>query len=128
MIKFVIEGETPSKKNNRIINCKTGGSFPSKTYTEWHKRIQPDIERQMSEQAQGCGYKLPLSKPCSIKMLFIHGDLTRRDSDNEATSILDLLQDCGVLADDCWQIVRKIHIENGYMPNKSYCKVEIETL
>lgn len=128
MLCFVINGETPSKKNNRIINRKTGQSFPSKRYTEWHKIAKPEIEGQMLQQASTCGMTIPLNAPLKIKMTFLHGDLTCRDSDNGASSILDLLQDCGVLADDNWQIVKEINIRNGYFEGKSMCKVEIDLL
>ena len=58
-------------------------------------------------------------------MVFCHGDRTRRDSDNEATSILDLLQDGLVIADDNWQIVRKICIINRYEKNNPHCEITL---
>ena len=128
MLSFVLEGETPSKKNNRIVNRKTGATFPSKKYTEWHKVAKNLVQSQALMQARDSGFQLPINKPCQIKMLFAHGDLSRRDSDNEATSILDLLQDCDVLADDCWQIVRELNIKNTYFQGKSFCKIVIESL
>ena len=48
--------------------------------------------------------------PVSITLTFYHGDQVRRDSDNQAASIMDLLQDAKVLADDRWQIVRILTI------------------
>ena len=98
MITFVILGETPAKKNSRIVNTKTGRSFPSKRYTQWHR----DAMLQVYTQKQNA----PIDKPCRIKLTFTHGDLRRRDSDNGSSSILDLLIDSGVLTDDNWQIVR----------------------
>lgn len=117
---FIIIGETPSKKNSRIVNTKTGRSFPSKRYSQWHRDAVLQMSLQKKEQ--------PIDKPCRIKMIFTHGDLRRRDSDNGSSSILDLLTDCGVLADDNWQIVQSLQIENDYKKNEPSCKVEIDLL
>ena len=118
MITFVILGETPAKKNSRIVNTKTGRSFPSKRYTQWHRDAMLQIYTQKQNE--------PIEKPCRIKMTFTHGDLRRRDSDNGSSSILDLLTDSGVLSDDNWQIVRSLQIDNDYKKNEPSCKVEIE--
>ena len=120
MQTYLLIGETPSKKNSRIINTKTGRSFPSKRYAQWHRDAVFQITTQQSEKT--------IDKPCKIKMTFIHGDLRRRDSDNGSSSILDLLTDTKVIADDNWQIVKKIEIENGYKKNEPCCIVEIEPL
>lgn len=65
----------------------------------------------------------PLASPLCVKMIFYHGDLTRRDSDNEATSILDLLKDTRIIADDNWKIIRQIQIENRYEKNAARCEI-----
>ena len=61
-------------------------------------------------------------------MIFTHGDLIRRDSDNGSSSILDLLVDCGVLKDDNWKVVKKLEIENEYVKNQPSCSVEIQPI
>jgi len=40
---------------------------------------------------------------------------------------MDLLVDCGILADDNWQIVQNIEIKNSYEKNNAFCVVEIAT-
>ncbi len=59
-------------------------------------------------------------------MTFWHGDNRRRDSDNGASSVLDLLTDCKVIKDDKWQIVRLVEIRNFYEKSNPRCLVEID--
>lgn len=120
---FYIDGETPSKKNSRI-NTRTGRSFPSKRYQEWHDVARLQILSQMRKQ----NINSPIDYASKVSIVFVHGDLVRRDSDNSTSSILDLLMDCKVIADDNWKIVRELHITNGFVKGKSRCKVEIEKL
>lgn len=120
---FYIDGETPSKKNSRI-NTRTGRSFPSKRYQEWHDVARLQILSQMRKQ----NISSPIDYASKVSIVFVHGDLVRRDSDNATSSILDLLMDCKVIADDNWKIVRELHITNGFVKGKSRCKVEIEKL
>ena len=120
---FYIDGETPAKKNNRI-NTKSGRSFPSKRYQEWHDVARLQILSQMRNQ----NVSSPVNIPSKVSITFVHGDLVKRDSDNATSSILDLLKDCKVIADDNWKIVRELHIRNGFVKGKSRCKVEIDKL
>lgn len=120
---FYIDGETPAKKNSRI-NTRTGRSFPSKRYQEWHDVARLQILSQMRKQC----ISSPIDYASKVSIVFVHGDLVRRDSDNATSSILDLLMDCKVIADDNWKIVRELHITNGFVKGKSRCKVEIEKL
>lgn len=68
---------------------------------------------------------MPIEREIRIKMTFYHGDNRRRDSDNGASSILDLLTDCKVIKDDKWQIVRLLEIRNFYEKNNPRCLIEI---
>jgi len=120
---FYIDGEVPSKKNSRI-NTRTGKSFPSKRYQEWHDVARLQILLQMRKQ----NISSPIDYASKVSITFVHGDLVRRDSDNATSSILDLLKDCKVIADDNWKIVRELHIRNGFVKGKSRCKVEIEKI
>ena len=125
---FNIIGETPSKKNSRIFNTKTKRCFPSERYTKWHFLAKQQVLCQELEQRKQTLFVLPIDKPCKIKMIFTHGDLIRRDSDNGSSSILDLLVDCGVLKDDNWKVVKKLEIENEYVKNQPSCSVEIQPI
>lgn len=117
MIRLQIMGETPAKKNSKVIT-KSGAIIPSERYREWHKSAMQQIDAQ-------CHVVTPIEKECCIKMVFYHGDKRRRDSDNGASSILDLLCDSRILSDDKWEIVRKLQIENEYDKNMARCIIEI---
>lgn len=120
MIRMIIKGETPAKKNSKILT-RTGKLIPGKKYQEWHK----DAMLQVTEQKKLL-QKLPIEREVIIYMDFIHGDQRRRDSDNGTSSILDLLVDAGILADDKWQIVRQLHVTNEYEKNDPMCIIAIE--
>lgn len=114
---FEINAETPAKKNSRIT-LRNGMTIPSKRYREWHKFAVAEIKTQ----------KLPLSpldSPVRVLLRFTHGDLRRRDSDNGTSSIMDLLTDCRILADDNWQIVRQIRVQNDYVKGEPKCEIVI---
>ena len=125
MIRFLIQGETPAKKNSRIV-LRNGINIPSKKYQEWHKDATEQIHRQAELQKDVLFPMVPITEEISVTLTFYHGDQRRRDSDNGTSSILDLLTDCGVLEDDKWQIVREIKTRNYYDKNNARCIVEIE--
>ena len=127
MIRLQIMGETPSKKNNKIIT-KTGKLIPSKRYQGWHKDAINQIRSQFFLQVQNLFDTVPINCELKIKLTFYHGDMRRRDSDNGTSSIFDLLTDCGILEDDCWTIIREFSVENKYEKNLARCVIEIERL
>lgn len=98
--------ETPSKKNSRVVDRRTGRTFPNKRYTEWHKAASIYVRQQNARTLDG--------GPFALYLEFTHGDRVRRDSDNGVSSILDLLVDCGILPDDNWMVVQKINVSNLY--------------
>lgn len=124
MIRFIIQGETPAKKNSRIF-LKNGRNIPSKRYQEWHKQAREQILTQGLVQANDSFATMPIEKEVVIKLTFYHGDLRRRDSDNGTSSVLDLLTDCLILADDKWQIVRGLEVINYYEKGNPRCVIEI---
>ena len=125
MLRFVIPLETPSKKNSRVF-LKNGFNIPSKQYQRWHEKAKPYIFNQTEFlSGLGLGFTIPIEKEVRIKLTFYHGDQRRRDSDNGTSSILDLLQDCYILKDDCWQIVRALEILNYYDKGNPRCVIEI---
>lgn len=117
---FKITGETPSKKNSRIT-LRNGKTIPSARYRDWHKSALEEITLQKPRELT------PLSESLNIFLFFTHGDLRRRDSDNGCSSILDLLQDAGIIQDDNWQIIKNISIKNGYEKNNARCYIIIQT-
>lgn len=113
--------ETPSKKNSRIVNRRTGRSFPSKVYSEWLVKARNHI-------ALTCKDIERFSGPVSMTFRFYHGTMQKRDSDNQVSSILDLLVDMGIIEDDKWQIVMDFNVCNFYAKGNPSCTVEIERL
>ena len=124
MYRFIITGETPAKKNSRIV-LKGGRNIPSGRYRKWHTAAMTEINSQLpllkKEEAER-----PIEREIRIRMTFYHGDNRRRDSDNGASSVLDLLTDCKVIKDDKWQIVRLVEIRNFYEKSNPRCLVEID--
>ena len=124
MIRFEITGETPSKKNVNKFNTRTKAVYKDKRYQAWHTGAM----LQMNAQKACNGQVDPINSPVAIALTFYHGDQVRRDSDNQTSSIMDLLQDAKVLADDRWQIVRRLEINNEYDKGNARCLIEIKGL
>lgn len=121
---FYIDGEVPSKKNANKFNTKTCRVYKTKHYQQWHDVARLQVQSQMQKQ----NISSPINEPVKLSVIFVHGDLARRDSDNATSSILDLLMDCKIIEDDNWKIIRELHIRNGYVKGQARCKVEIEKL
>lgn len=109
---ITIKGRIPSKKNSRI-NTRSGMSFPSSKYTEWHK--------DASLQLRGVS-KIPNGSFLSLH--FYLPDNRKTDLTNKAESIMDCLVDNGILEDDSWQIVPILALE-GCGVDKENPRVEI---
>lgn len=117
---FTIVGETPSKKNSRI-NTRSGRSFPNQNYVRWHSSAVTQIRLQKVRP-------VPIGKRVAITLTFYHGDMHRRDSDNQCSSILDTLIDAGIISDDCWKVVPIKHIYDAYDKGNARCVVAIEEI
>lgn len=116
---FTVQGETPSKKNSRLT-LRNGKNIPSKRYREWHKGATASL----LEQKESLGITGPLDGTLAIALAFYHADNRRRDSDNGTSSILDTLQDAGVITDDRWQVVRTLHVRN-FKSETARCEIGI---
>ena len=132
MLRFQILGETPGKKNSKIWT-KSGKLIPSAKHQKWHTDAMLQITGQVSrlpkdEWPYGPEHPDGIEDPVAVTLTFYHGDQVRRDSDNQAASIMDLLQDAKVLADDRWQIVRILNIYNHYDKGHARCLIEINEL
>ena len=125
MIRFQIIGETPSKKNSKI-RTKSGYMIPSKAHQKWHTDAMLQLNSQLCRMGVDCPNLI--EEPVAITLTFYHGDNVRRDSDNQAASIMDVLQDAKILADDRWQIVRILNIYNHYDKGNARCLIEINRL
>ena len=97
---IVLLGQVPSKKNSRI-NTRSGRSFPSKRYAEWHKSAVEQLKAINLDEVT-----VNEDSKCEINYMFYCKDLRRRDVSNMLESINDLLVDVGILKDDDWKHVR----------------------
>ena len=122
MLRFQILGETPGKKNSKIWT-RSGKLIPSAKHQKWHQDAMLQLQAQIAIAKPEV-----VDWPVSITLTFYHGDQVRRDSDNQAASIMDLLQDAKVLADDRWQIVRILNIYNHFDKGNARCLIEINGL
>ena len=122
MLRFQIYGETPGKKNSKIWT-RSGKLIPSAKHQKWHQDAMLQLQGQIA-----IAKPETIDWPVSITLTFYHGDQVRRDSDNQAASIMDLLQDAKVLADDRWQIVRILNIYNHFDKGNPRCLIEINRL
>ena len=115
---FQIPYDTPSKKNSRVTDTRTGRTFPNKRFTEWHKAAALWLKTHYRcDRIEG---------PVNVRLSFTHPTKRRKDADNGTSSIFDLLVDVGILADDCWNVVVSHSVTNAYEKGKALCKVEIE--
>lgn len=122
MIQLCIYGETPSKKNSRLF-LKNSRNIPSARYRAWHTTAMLQVRSQLIDAGIE---STMIDYPVRVTLRFYHGDKRRRDSDNGTSSILDLLQDTKVLADDCWEIVSALSVHNYYDKGCARCEILIE--
>lgn len=115
MIELVLEGNVPSKKNQRI-NRGDGKSFPSKKFIQW----QDDALKQVRMQTRH-RFLVPVQVECIIYF----GTNVRADLDNRLTSILDMLVEALVLLDDKWQNVPLMKVQAEYRKSKPGAFVRI---
>lgn len=110
--------DTPSKKNSRVTDRRSGRTFPNKRFTEWHRAAALWLRSHYRcERMEG---------PVEIRLTFIHPTLRRKDADNGTSSIFDLLVDVGILPDDCWTVVMEHSVRNRYEKGVACCTIEIE--
>lgn len=103
-MKIILTGRIPSKKNSRI-NTRSGRSFPSKKFAEWHKKATYEL---MDQQL------IEVEHPVFVDIVIKFPDLRRQDLTNKAESIMDLLVDFGIIPDDNYLIVPYIKIKGVY--------------
>lgn len=113
---FELKGETPAKKNSKIMNTKTHKMFPSARYQAWHEYaalvLRPKIKKCIENK-------------CYIILVCCHENKIRRDPDNAVSSIFDTLVDFNALIDDSWQIIPHHHVFNTYEKGNAWCKIYI---
>lgn len=124
-MEIILEGAIPAKKNSKqiFVNPKTNRPFiaSSERYKEWHKIACFSINKQREKQ-------IVPTEPVAITIELEYGDNRRRDCDNIVGSVLDTLQDCSILSDDSWQVVRSLKVVSKKSEKKQFiCKITIDS-
>lgn len=86
----------------------------SKKYKDWVETTTPVILEQANVERlryEKHGITYPLSN-ATIKVYHYWKDNMERDNSNKYDSIIDLFVACGILKNDCWQVVRKNESES----------------
>lgn len=122
---FILQGEVVSKKNNNRYNPYTGRVYKKMGYIVWHKKALAEIMSQKKLCNAERELLLPLKKVSWVSMTFYHADNHRRDADNQATSVLDLLVEAGIIADDNHKILQGFSAINK-SNNEAKCVIKIE--
>jgi len=124
---FFYEGNTPSKKNQKRIAIHPKTKRPlilsSTEFHCWHKEAHLVVKLQMSKMSA----RFPLPRCKRIMGMLYFTDRRRRDSSNTWESIMDLLVDAGVLADDCWAQTGDTHQFPRLRMGRPGWEVQIET-
>lgn len=126
-LNFKLNGIPQSKKNRQRIlykKCnKTEKKVPfiktEKVFDRWHEGAM----LQLNPIKANIGH---IIKKCHIEITFFYPDLRRRDLDNQAASIMDLLKDAQIIIDDTWTVVPKITLQGYLSKNDPYCTILIK--
>ena len=124
MISFILQGRTPSKKNNKrvVTNRSTGKPMiiSSFDFMVWqNEAIVSLMAQHVPRQEIQC---------CKINFHFTMGDKKRTDIDNKISSILDMLVKYRTIAGDHWQVVRELKATADFQKDFWSCKVMIEEI
>lgn len=118
MKKLVIEGNVPSLKNSKqlFVNRRTGKSFitSSQASKAWVEAALWQLKGK--QPAQGL--------PVAVTMCFYFKGKHRKDLDNVASSVLDVLKTGGVIEDDDYLHVCPLTLDFGGI-DKENPRVEI---
>lgn len=100
---LTLNGRIPSKKNSRI-STRSGRTFPSKKYTEWHKDAISQVEASKLK---------PIRAHTPIVFILYAPDKRKADLSNKWESVADMLVDCSRFVDDNWFVLDDIHMKFG---------------
>ena len=110
LIWIVLEGNTPSKKNSKVISCRLG--FPqvscSSRFTSWYKvnaeqfgaKIKKGKIIDGSKLITLNGTGLPINQRARIHVHFVRDSERAFDYSNALESVQDFIVDLGILEDD----------------------------
>lgn len=115
-LRLEYHGVVYSKKNSKRIITNSRTKRPMIVSSERAKEMEKDMADQFSAQyLSKVIVNIPIAtihgKPLEIHIMIWQKDRTRRDLDNQATSILDALVAANVLVDDSVNVIQKLIVE-----------------
>lgn len=117
-LEYEFFGRVPSKKNSRITVRKTGRSFPSKKYSEWHE----DCKKQFLAMKAP---NVPIGKLIKMTCEIYYPDKRVADNTNKAESVHDLIVDLKIIKDDCYQVAPRTEQIGKYRSNDAGFKISL---
>lgn len=117
---YYLDGEVGCKKNCNKFNSRTKRVYKTAYFRNWHDSALLQLKSQGVPT-------VPVGR-FRAEITLYHGTLRRVDSDNQVTSILDLLQDACIIKDDCWTCVAEKVIRDVYRKGEPGALIEIEPL
>lgn len=112
MMHLVVEGNTPSQKNNKNIafNKRTGRSFivSNPRVVAWHKSART----QLLEQSEGNSID-PSHYPIAVTAIFYRETRRKYDLDNAYGTVADALVHAGIIEDDNMGCIGTITLQHG---------------
>ena len=105
----------PPSANNLFVNVPKRGRVRSSRYSMWREEAGWMIREQRPPSFIG---------PVAVTITLVPKDKRRRDADNGAKAVLDLLVSHGVIAGDDNRIVRKVTIQ--WCDVGAHCAVFVE--
>lgn len=109
-MKLIINGNTPSQKNNKQIffNKATGRPFISSNQRvkDWHKKAYMELVEQFKD-FQVTDF------PIELTVVFWRDSKRNYDLDNAYSSVADALVHAGVLPDDNINYIQCVALQHG---------------
>jgi Holliday junction resolvase RusA-like endonuclease len=116
LIKFVITGRCPSKKNSKIK--AKNGIFSSKAHEEWKRNALYQMMAQKVPQER------VICSRTQVRIFF--PDYGRADLSNKFDSIADMMTEYGVWKDDNWKCTGTVILIPEYSKNNPKVEVVLE--
>jgi Holliday junction resolvase RusA-like endonuclease len=103
---ITLPGRVPSKKNSKRIIFAGGRPrlISSEQFLAWHEEMMLRVRRYRP--------KTPIER-ASVMITFFAENRRRFDLTNAAESVMDLLVDAEILADDSWSVVPELVLKFG---------------
>jgi len=105
-VTITLPGRVPSKKNSKRIILAGGRPrlISSEAFLTWHVEMMLRVRRFRP--------KVPIAR-ASVAITLFAESRRRFDLSNAAESVMDLLVDAEILADDSWAVVPELTLKFG---------------